>query len=275
MSSAVKIYYRISDQSYEKPKLPGASKTVCLYNCLKAFPNDPIRVIADRCRPETVEWIKHFGMPCHETDLGNAGSMKYALQLAKDNRDDTICYFVEDDYLHREGADVVLREGFTVAEYVTLYDHPDKYTRQYRNGEISQVRRTPHSHWRYTLSTCMTFAMRAEFLRHDWAILDRYTDGQHPNDHQLFCDLNGSMRRVGVAIPGYACHTDLTFSGAAGRMLIEEWAIELMNRQLDQDIDNFQDEQLSAIKARVIDKMPAGWDKLKMQDSLLKAMKLH
>lgn len=41
----------------------------------------------------------------------------------------TILYFVEDDYLHREGWIDVLLEGFQVpgADYVTLYDHRDKY----------------------------------------------------------------------------------------------------------------------------------------------------
>lgn len=275
MSWNVKIYYRISDQSYKKPKLPGATKEVCLLNCIETFEEFPVRVIADRCGPQTISFLKTLGVPYHETDLGNAGSMKFALTIAKDNTDDTICYFVEDDYLHKKGASTILLEGFTLAEYVTLFDHPDKYTKIYRNGEISQVRRTAGSHWRYTLSTCMTFAMRAEFLRHDWKLFDQYTNDVHPNDHQLFCDINGSMRRLAVAIPGWACHTDLTFSGVANRMLIDNWAIEMMNNQLDKEIVNFNDEQLIAIKSKVIDNMVPGWDKLKMQDSLIKAMKLQ
>lgn len=234
-----------------------------------------MRVIADRCEKDTIKLLDSLGLPYHETDLGNAGSMKFALTMAKENPKDDICYFVEDDYLHRPGAAEVLVEGFSVAEYVTLYDHPDKYTRMYKNGEISQVRKTTRSHWRYTLSTCMTFAVRSEYLTHDWRILDEYTNGIHPNDHQLFCDVNGSMRRLAVSIPGWACHTDLTFSGKANHLLIEPWAIEMMNAQLDRDLVSFQDEQVLAIKAKVIDKLVPGWDKLKMQDSLLKAMKLQ
>ena len=43
--------------------------------------------------------------------------------------DNDIVYFLEDDYIHREGWIDVLSEGFEYigADYYTLYDHPDKY----------------------------------------------------------------------------------------------------------------------------------------------------
>ena len=43
---------------------------------------------------------------------------------------DDIIYFVEDDYLHKEGWIDILLEGFDKigADYYTLYDHPDKYS---------------------------------------------------------------------------------------------------------------------------------------------------
>ena len=44
--------------------------------------------------------------------------------------DQTIVYFLEDDYLHRAGWADILLEAFTLdqADYVTLFDHQDKYT---------------------------------------------------------------------------------------------------------------------------------------------------
>jgi DNA-binding NarL/FixJ family response regulator len=44
--------------------------------------------------------------------------------------DEEIVYFLENDYLHKPEADKVLQSAFDMhlgIEYVTLYDHPDKY----------------------------------------------------------------------------------------------------------------------------------------------------
>ena len=44
-------------------------------------------------------------------------------------------YFVENDYLHHSNARNILLEGFTVgADYVSLYDHPDKYLNANEGG---------------------------------------------------------------------------------------------------------------------------------------------
>ena len=43
--------------------------------------------------------------------------------------DDDIIYFLEDDYFHNIGWTNIIREGFEniAVDYITLYDHNDKY----------------------------------------------------------------------------------------------------------------------------------------------------
>lgn len=244
----MKLYYRISDNSYKKQKLIGATKEVCLMNFVKAFhevifgsitppPQDfisPMKIIADKCEPQTVAMLMETGIPTVTTDYGNAGSLQHAIDLAiNECQDDELVYFIEDDYLHLGSAPILLEEGIKRADYVTLYDHPDKYTSQYNGGEFSKVIKTASSHWRYTISTCMTFAAKVKTLKEDLETWKKHTNGVHPHDHYIFTDLNkDKRRRLAVCIPGVACHCDLEYSTRVKRNLIEPWAIDLMCQEL-------------------------------------------
>lgn len=282
----MKLYYRISDKSYEKQKLLGATKEVCLTNFCRVFekiifenvenPNviPPIRIIADRCSRDTLKMLRSTGIPLIITDYGNAGSLRYALDLAiKENQDDELVYFCEDDYLHLDNAPIFLQEGIKRADYVTLYDHPDKYTSMYDGGEISKVIKTTSSHWRYTASTCMTFGTKVKTLKDDMEIWNEFISGDHPHDHFIFRKLSEEKkRRLIVCIPGVACHTDLTFSGRVHHVLIDPWAIEMMIHQREHDIEqcsfskseSFQQLKESMIKERT------GWNRLVALDALFK-----
>lgn len=267
----MRLFYRISDQSYEKPKLPGATKEACLMNFCKAFASvlftdleakdPPLTIIADRCNRKTVKMLTATGFPVVVSDRGNAGSLQYTLQLAIERyTDEDLIYLVEDDYLHLGNAPTFLTEGIRRADYITLYDHPDKYTRYYDGGEISKVIKTTSSHWRYTASTCMTFATKVKTLKEDLPIWQEFTSETHPCDHEIFKKLSKEKRRrLAVCIPGVACHTDLTFSGAVHSVLIEPWAIELM-------INDIQDQIGKDVSELIGDKK--GWDKLLMLDAI-------
>ena len=246
----MKLYYRISDNSYKKTKLIGASKESCLMNFVKVFhetifgscnepPKEswvpPMTIIADNCEAKTQRMLAKTGIPTIFTNFGNAGSLKHALQLSIENCcDDDIVYFCEDDYLHLPIAPKLIEEGIKRADYITLYDHPDKYTAQYNGGEFSKVIKTDSSHWRYTISTCMTFAAKVKTLKEDLSIWQKHTSENHPHDHQIFSELNKEQkRRLGVCIPGAACHTDLEFSTRMKKNFMEKWAIELMINDLE------------------------------------------
>jgi hypothetical protein len=182
--------------------------------------------------------VASSGLPYSVSFEGNAGSIRLAIRTALEECDDSeLAYFCEDDYLHQGTAPYLLEEGIKRSEYVTLYDHPDKYTRYYNGGEFSKVIKTASSHWRYTASTCMTFGCKVKTLREDEEIWmdEELTGGDHPHDHQIFNKLSEKNRRVAVCIPGVACHVDLTFSGLVNYMLMEPWAVEMMIQHLEKE----------------------------------------
>lgn len=224
------VYYRISDSSYEKKKLPGIGKQECLRNFLKVWAEEAnsVEIIADRCKPSTIDWLcSETLFPLRQTDLGNAGSLRYTLELAMSLPSDETVYVCEDDYLHQSWAPQLTAEIQDKTDYFTLYDHPDKYTSDYQLGETSKVIRTQSSHWRFSQSTTMTFGCKVGVLKEDWSVWDKYTQGTHPHDHFIFTDLNKKGRFLAVAIPGVACHTDLTFSNSKGGNLVEPWAMRM------------------------------------------------
>lgn len=259
----MKVFYRISDGSYKKIKLPGADKEFCLRNFQSVFRHVESYMIADNCQ-KSLELVKDHNR-LHKTNLGNAGSLMYAIELAiKEGKDSDELYFVEDDYLHLDKAYELIREGLGIADYVTVYDHPDKYTKLYDYGEVSKVVKTKSSHWRYTISTCMTFATTVAKLKEDLEVWKKHTTGFHPHDHSIFTDLKQNGRSLAVCIPGVACHTDLTFSGWVNSVEIDEWAIDMLCKEIESKLDP----SLTMLKKSIVKDDMKGWDRLKRLDAL-------
>lgn len=269
----LRLYYRISDKSYPKAKLPGSNKEVCFMNFCEIFANEifslellhetPMRIIADNCKRKTVKTLMETGIPVTITNLGNSGSLRKSFEIAlEESEDDDILYFCEDDYLHLHDSPQILKEGLSISDYVTLYDHPDKYTKAYRGGEVSKVMRTFMTHWRFTQSTCMTFGCKAKTLKEDKEIWDKWTEEDHPHDHKVFTELGKEKeRKIAVPIPGLACHTDLTFSGSINNVMIDSWAIQMMINELESKIN--KDEMYE----KMIDGKQ-GWSKLIALDAI-------
>jgi len=220
------LIYRTSDKSNTTQRIPGGGRAVCLKNFLQIFGRENLKIFADNCGGQTYDILTEQQLDYEITSLGNSGSFRHALDYAA-NLNGTI-YFVEDDYIHREAAPLLITEGLALADYVTLFDDPEKYSPVYGSGETSQVRRTLASHWRYTRSTRMTFATTAEILRQDWDIWMKWTEESKPLADQLFEELGEAKRLLGVCLPGAATHCDLTYSAFAGNCLIEEWALDFL-----------------------------------------------
>jgi hypothetical protein len=92
-----------------------------------------------------------------------------------------LIYFLENDYVHRAGwideVNQLTLQGIQW-DYLTLYDHPDKYpnfckhddTQHYRSLR-SQIFVTPKRHWRSTPSTCATYMLSRETFLRDQPLL--------------------------------------------------------------------------------------------------------
>ena len=219
------IYYRISDKEKENNKMYLTTAEICIGNFMEYAKGyrGRIIIVLDNCNEKTKLLINnivrnyelYYELRIVESNLGNSGSiincMKNAIENNDNNAYNDCVYFVEDDYIHRNGAMQVLQEGLQIADYVTLYDHPDKYTSLYGNGEQTKVFITPSSHWKYTISTCMTFAAKINIIKEDFEIWLSKTKCSKPQDNQAFCELNRKGRTLIAPIPGFATHTEIPF----------------------------------------------------------------
>ena len=230
----INCFYRISDKSYQKIKMPGATKDFCLKNFLEHFGDEKITIIADNCNSERLDALYALPYEIIETTLGNAGSAITAIELACELDDNEVVYLAEDDYLYRDDCVSLIQEGLQHALYVTLYDHPDKYQSEYKFGETSKVFRTLHSHWRHTISTTMTCASKAKYLKDDLDIWKKYTNKTHPIDHLIFCEIAEKYKDIvalAVSIPGRAYHVDLTYPLQKKDLtMLDGWAVEMVNQ---------------------------------------------
>jgi len=232
----MKILYRISDHSYIKDKLANASKEACFLNFCQhvLLPTDRLIVIADRIS-DSLKGVIQAHLPTNgelqEINAGsNSASFRYQLDLVQAFDLDEIVYLHEDDYLykpqkgdntHQKLNHQLILEGLVRAEYISLYDHPDKYLPPSLGGnpviraegvEMTGVFLTQHSHWKYTNSTTLTFAAKVHTLLKDMPIWLRHSASRHPEDFSAFWDVMKINRhRVATPIPGVATHAELAW----------------------------------------------------------------
>lgn len=128
---------------------------------------------------------------------------------------ETIVYFLEDDYLHRDGWIDVLLEGFSIPEasYVTLYDHRDKYFLSIYKELTSKIFHTPSCHWRTTPSTTNTYAMKYGTLMEHLPIHRQFSLGRKISaDHEKFLELGRQGAALISSIPGWSTHVELNLA---------------------------------------------------------------
>ena len=214
----MKIIYRTSDAGYNKVKPDYINNENCLKNFVKVFSKhiNDIIVIADNPSDELLNSIKKY-IPTHNIIVVKAGNgavtFNIALDIALQFNDREIVYFVENDYLHREGSDVILMEGISMgAHFVSLYDHPDKYVNATSGGgETTKLFLSKNSHWKITASTTMTFASTVSVLKKVEPILRKHTIGEHPYDYEMFSELRSMTYSLLTPIPSYSTHGETAY----------------------------------------------------------------
>ena len=111
----------------------------------------------------------------------------------------------------------MIEEGLSIADYASLYDHPDKYINHdaggnpgvSNGGEPTRVMLTATSHWKNTNSTTMTFASRIKTLKTDRDVMIKYLVNQNvPLDYRMWLELLQTKTLV-TPLPGRATHTDM------------------------------------------------------------------
>lgn len=237
------ILYRLSDKSCNKLKIPGCTKDYCLNNFLSNLQsNYKFYLILDNCNKETIikyNYLENIII----TNLGNSNSFLYTLQFALNNFNNEIIYFVEDDYLHKKDSLKLINEGLEYFDYVSLYDHPDKYLEERYEDKICKLLKTENTHWKSSVSTTMTFASKVKTLKRDYHIWEKYTKNfNYPQDHNAFVEINGfeaTTSKLGISIPGNSEHIDLTLSKTKNKDLISQWAWDLIINSYLEKISNF------------------------------------
>lgn len=116
-----------------------------------------------------------------------------------------LIYFLENDYLHtHDWVDKVINlfSTYSGLDYVSLYDHNDKYFPEYVNDIISRIYTTSTHHWRTITSTCGSFLITRNIFDQDFDVWINAV-----GDHPTFIYLNEHKNRSLVTpIPGLSTH---------------------------------------------------------------------
>lgn len=130
-------------------------------------------------------------------------SYKLAYSIVKNPSD--LIYFVENDYLHIKGwvnKINTLFNTYSNINYVSLYDHNDKYFLPMYENLVAKIFITKNHHWRNTPSTCGTFIIKNSLFKEDY---DTHLNLQ--GDHNKYLWLNENKNRfVLTPIPGLSTH---------------------------------------------------------------------
>ena len=209
-----------SKLSFDKKREKKFSKKACFNNLMQTKDSDVnctffIDTFHGKIQDHFLhqENVKKIEIKAGKEPISFLEMLKYVL-LQKIS-DDTIIYFLEDDYIHLENWPKILREAFDIenVKYATLFDHRDKYFyKEYENLK-SKIFVTKSCHFRETPSTTNTYAMTFKTLHEDQNIHKNFSENcEISMDHLKFLKLKEIERLLVSSIPGYSTHLDKKYS---------------------------------------------------------------
>lgn len=220
------VYYLISGNNDVHPQKLPYTKTECIDNFVKHFPDSHIIFCLDRVTDDLWEYmdtiITRSGHKHNMLHL-NGGSHSASFLAVLDHiahrtlPDSKPILIQEDDYLYLPDAEKHMLEALDYADYVTGYLHPDKFMHPNDGGnpsttdtnvsEPTKVVKTSNHFWMLTNSTTGTFATTVETLRADLPIWKKYTVGKRLlEDYNAFKELRQRGRSVLMPIPTLSTH---------------------------------------------------------------------
>jgi len=155
-------------------------------------------------------WIKKYKefYNSYEFDGGNIEIItKSIYKIIKEYKcdDNDLIYILENDYLHVDGWDkkvIELYQTFDGLNYISLYDHNDKYFLQQYDDLASKIITTNSHHWRTTPSTCGSYIVPKHIFDDDYEIQTTII-----GDHIKHVYLNEHKERfILTPIPGLSTH---------------------------------------------------------------------
>lgn len=214
------ILYRISDKGRNNMRPEWFTRESCLLNAIIQFPKEKCDwiIIGNSIIDSTYQWLQQvapFAKIIRAEEKSAADSFRLAFNTVCSLPEDKLVYMIEDDYIHREGSLIALQEIFSSgeADYVTLYDHPDKYGYGADNpyivgGEKTKVFLTKSSHWKYSVSTTMTMAAFVHTFIKDRNIFMRWSNCGILSDAPIFLELiKFHNRKLLLPIPSFSTHS--------------------------------------------------------------------
>lgn len=210
----IHIYYRhynVIGTGYNRPEW--FNYETCydnLLNSLKDIPTElyTINIVFDG--DVTTNWISNKQLTTvHQIQAGtDAQSFFETCKLIKQDTniaEDDLIYFLENDYMHVPNwlnTIFELYSTFNGLNYVSLYDHNDKYFLPMYDDLTSKLFVTKTRHWRSTPSTCGSFVINKQTFDADYDILSTVN-----GDHEKYLWLNAHRgRSVITPIPGLSTH---------------------------------------------------------------------
>lgn len=136
----------------------------------------------------------------------NSFVITFSLARSSELRNDDLVYMLENDYMHQYGWISKVFELYETGipfDYVSLYDHRDKYDYEMYANLKSKLFYSRTHHWRSAPSTCASFILKKSILDRDYGV---FTSGM--TDYYFFSKLIGEVGRVLLTpVPGLATHS--------------------------------------------------------------------